>query len=104
MTALASSGIDWIVNGGIVVGIITALLFGRLIPRRTHDSQIKNIKEVADLWKTSAETKEKALAVLVPAVDKLVKYAETTEAALTGLREVVDEIKRDRTGGADVEA
>lgn len=98
------SGIDWAVNGGAVLllaGVVTALLSGRLIPRRTHESQIKSIKEVADLWKTAAENQNKALTVMAPAVEKLVKYAETTDAALTGLRRAVDEIAGDKAGEAN---
>lgn len=102
------NGIDWVINGGaigLLVGVVTALLLGRLIPRRTHDSQIKGIKEVADLWKSAAETKEKTLATVIPLLEMIKENDQATAAMISGIKTVVEEIARQKkTGGADVEA
>lgn len=90
------TGVEWVISGGaiiLLIGIVVALVTGRLVPRKTHETQIAGVKEVADMWKTANETNTKTLAVLAPAVEKMVKYAETTEVALTGLRAIVDEIR-----------
>lgn len=97
------TGVEWVISGGgiiLLVGVVLALVTGRLVPRKTHETQVQGVKEVADLWKTAAETKEQTLSVLIPAVEKLVKYAETTDAVLTGLRQAVDDIgRRERAQG-----
>lgn len=91
------TGVEWVISGGgiiLLVGVVLALVTGRLIPRKTHETQLNGVKEVSDMWKTASEDYKKTLAVLTPAVEKLVKYAETTDAVLTGLRQAVDEIAR----------
>lgn len=81
----------------IVVAFVYAVLRGHLVVksvvadiRKDRDDRLAEALKIIDLWKDAAEKRDKALAELVPAIQKLAENDETIEALLRAIKKAVN--------------
>lgn len=82
---------DWnevplgILTPGAMILVVAWLVFtGRLVPRITHEEQLRDLRTERDRWRTVAEENAKQVTALLPAAQASTSFIEATmKAALS---------------------
>lgn len=83
LSLLGTSG--WGEFGALVVFMVTAFLLGRVIPKSTHERELKLVQDLADerkvaadQWKAVAEATNETVQQIVPTMAIVAKFFQET--------------------------
>jgi hypothetical protein len=90
---------EWLPNGdvsaiGVLVVVFLAIVWGKLIPVKTHDRELAREAEKALVWRDVANERKQTLERQQGALDQLVEASKTSMQLLQALNEAVTQ----RTG------
>lgn len=75
-----------------VLAVLYAILRGSLVPSRTVDARISEMKQVAAMWKEAADANKQLVAEMLPLVREGLENDKLTINLVNGLKQAVERL------------
>lgn len=89
---------DFLAQWGLAGLVLLAVLFGRLIPRSTHERELAQAAARGDEWRDIAQRQDARNDLLTAQVGELLELARTGNAVIQSLQQAAS-VQRGRGGG-----